>query len=80
MAFVANLIDGIVKSIPILVNKIVTTFLIVFFLGVLFGIYVLAFKGPLALAGLALVIAAIYYKLDEGFLILVLYFGWVFFF
>lgn len=79
MAIVANFLESVAKAIPVLVQKIVTTFLIIFFLGVLFGVYVLAFKGPIALAMLAFVIAVIYYKLDEGFLLLVLYFLYVFF-
>ncbi len=80
MGFIANIVNGVAKAIPVLVQKIVTTFLVVFFLGALFGLYMLGTKGIIGIASLAFAIAAVYYKLDEGFLILVLYFMWVFFF
>ena len=80
MGIVGDFIEGIKKAIPILVQKVATTMLVIFFLGALFGVFVLATKGIFALAGLPLVIIAMYYKLDEGFLLLTLYFLYVFWF
>ncbi|GEM_PF-3246610 len=79
MGIIGGIIDGIAKAIPILVQRIATVLLVFFFLGVLFGFFIVPAKGPLAIAGLAFAIFAIFYKLDEGFLLLVLYFLWVFF-
>ncbi|MEK6941937.1 MAG: hypothetical protein AABW85_03715 [archaeon] len=80
MGIVGNFIESVKKAIPILVQKVATTLLVVFFLGSLFGAFVIATKGIFALIGLPLVIIAMYYKLDEGFLLLTLYFLYVFWF
>lgn len=80
MGFIGGIIDEIAKAVPILVQKIATTLLTIFLLGVLFGFFVVPSKGPLAIAGLAFVLFAMFYKLDEGFLLLVIYFMWVFLF
>ncbi len=79
MGFIGDLINSIATSIPILVQKIATTLLMIFFLGALFGFFIIPAKGPIALAGLAFVLLVMYYKLDEGFLLLVLYFLWALF-
>ncbi|AJF60544.1 MAG: hypothetical protein QT03_C0001G1058 [archaeon GW2011_AR10] len=78
MGFIISIIDAIKKAIPIIVNKFVSFVLLIFFLGVLFGIYVLQFKDIIFVPILGLVILAIYFRLDEGFLLLVLYFLAVF--
>lgn len=80
MGIVGNFIESVKKAIPILMQKVATTLLVVFFLGSLFGAFVIATKGIFALIGLPLVIIAMYYKLDEGFLLLTLYFLYVFWF
>ena len=80
MGIVGDFIESVKKAIPILVQNVATTLLAFFFLGAMFGAYVLATKGVFALLGLPLVMLAMWYKLDEGFLLLILYFVYVFFF
>ncbi len=80
MGFIGDFINGIAKAIPVLVQKIATTLLTVFFIGALFGAFVLATKGVVGLIGLPLVLIAMWYKLDEGFLLFVLYLVYVFWF
>lgn len=80
MGFIGNIVNGIAKAIPVLVQKIVTTLLVFFFLGMLFGYFIVPLKGVIAIALFALVLVVLFYKLDEGFLLLLLYFIWVFWF
>lgn len=79
MGIIAGIISDIAKAIPVLVQKIATTLLTIFFLGALFGFLVVPIKGWIVLAALAFVLLVMFYKLDEGFLLLVLFFLWVFF-
>ena len=79
MSIVWNFLNGVAKTFAIIVQKIITTILVVFFLGVLFGFFIVPLKGLVSLALLAFVILIVFYKLDEGILLLTLYFLWVFF-
>lgn len=79
MSVVWEFLNGVVKTFTIIVQKIITVILIIFFLGVLFGYFIVPIKGLSALAVLAFVILVVFYQLDEGILFLTLYFLWVFF-
>lgn len=79
MSIVWDFLSGVAKTFSIIVQKIITTILVVFFLGVLFGFFIVPLKGLTSLALLAFVILVVFYKLDEGILLLTLYFLWVFF-
>ena len=79
MSIVWDFLNGVAKTFTIFVHKIISVILVVFFLGVLFGFFIVPLKGLVSLALLAFVILVVFYKLDEGVLLLTLYFLWVFF-
>ncbi len=73
MAFVANFFSGIVKAIPLLLVKIGTFLLLIFTVGMFAG-YVMAtlHLSPLLLAIPVIAMFVMWYRLDEGILLLVL--------
>lgn len=73
MGFVFDLLQGAAKAIPLLVTKIVTVILGIFTIGLFIG-YALAINGftPQYLLIPVISMIVIWYKLDEGVLVLVL--------
>jgi hypothetical protein len=73
MAYVYNFFKGILKSIPVILAKIGTMLLFIFTLG-LFAGYLIAVLhiSPLLLAVPVISMFVMWYRLDEGFLLLVI--------
>lgn len=72
MGLVSDLIEGTKKAIPEIAKKIGTFLLFVFTLGVFFGYFIVAEKGPIYLLVPVVSMFVMYYKLDEGTLVFVL--------
>lgn len=81
MAFVANLFNGIIKAIPSLVAKIGTVLLLIFTIGLVAG-YAIAIAGITPFIFLIPVAAmfVMWYRLDEGVLVLIILTALVLFF
>jgi len=69
MSFINDFIDGAKKAIPAIAAKIGTFLLLIFALGMFFGYYIVAQKGPIYLLVPLVSMVVMYYKLDEGFLV-----------
>lgn len=72
MGLVNDFITYLKKAIPSLVKKVGTFLLFVFLLGVFFGYFIVANKGPIYLLVPLISMAVMYYRLDEGVLVFVL--------
>jgi len=81
MGFVSNLFNGLIESIPVLITKVATIILGIFVVGLFLG-YFLGFAGfPTQYLLIPLItLLVMWYKLDEGVMVLLLLLLLVFFY